>query len=410
MSVKKFGIKSLEEILFWRHLFFSFFSGNARCYNKIMRTFNTYSKLLAIFSLLLLQACTKASSFQTMNIMNASDSDLGSSAPAPTPTPSPDGIGTNRGIMWGINGHPYGGLSGGPYSSIDQQIQLMATMGIKHYRVDFYTADNASFTLVQSLLDSAKAYNITITPVLIPATGANEQASYNTAYALGQAYAAKFPGILAFELGNEENNSVLDPSGDHSNASDFTSASGYAAVRGKLRGLLDGVRAGNAKARGALGISGGCNVGFLQALYNDGLRWDITVAHPYDSWGDPENLTLTYDHSQANGSCAKSNMMAALASFGKPLWLTEFNYTPAVTANDKTAMGTGLQTMMKRFTSMAQKYDIEAVDVYEMFDEPAASGNEAYFGIFTSTGSGTAASTMVSNYISNNPSMIYPVK
>jgi hypothetical protein len=355
-----------------------------------------------------------------------------SSAPVSTPTPIPTltptptltnpvpGVGSNAGIMWGMNGHPYGGmLSGGPYANINQQMQLLASLGVKHYRVDFYGTDQAELTLVAQLLAAAKPYGIIVTPVLIVDWGyfTTETASYNASYAFTNAWAAYFKGqIPVYELGNEENASLLPPRNDNSNIAVWEAAPNYPLLRGMFRGMIDGIHAGDPAAKAAVGDAGGCNYGMEEALWQDGLRWDITVLHPYDFWGYPTNLTIAWWNGASEGGCAAgSNMLQMYAQFGKPLWLTEYSWTPGVSANNKTMVGQGLTQpigdgyngMMPTFQSLAKLYDIEAADIYELFDEPSIAGGEGQFGIFTSTGATTAASTMVQSYITQNPGVVY---
>jgi hypothetical protein len=322
--------------------------------------------------------------------------------------------------MWGVNGHPYGGmLSGGPYANINQQMQLLSSIGAKHYRVDFYGTDQPELTLFSQLLAAAKPYGIVVTPVLIMDWSyyTTETAAYNAGYAFTNAWATYFKGqIPVYELGNEENQTLLPPRQDNSSIAVWESAPNYPLLRGMFRGMLDGVHQGDPNAKGAVGDAGGCNYGMEEALWQDGLRWDITVLHPYDFWGYPTNLTIVWYNAATEGGCAAgSNMLQMYAQFGKPLWLTEYNWTPGVQYNNKTMIGQGLTMpigdglpgMMPAFQSLAQQYDIEEADIYELFDEPAASGDEAQFGLFTSTGAVTAASSDVANYITLNPGVVY---
>jgi hypothetical protein len=308
-------------------------------------------------------------------------------------------LGSNSGIMWGINSHD---LGEGDHVNLAQNFQRAASLGVKHYRSDFYDPAKDQYLLLRNMLAAAKPYGIVITPVLVGHLQSNENASYSSGYNLAKGFAQNFPEISVFELSNEINGQIRDPDTDGSLPSDWTTQPAYASVRGFIRGMTDGLKAGNPKARAAFGDAGGCNYGLLQALWKDGVRWDITVFHPYDFWGDLDNRGTTRTHCRGGDNMAQKH-----ADFGKPLWLTEFNYTPAVKKGDKAGQGSGLVRMMTSFNALAKKYDIEAADIYELYDEPGKEGAEAHFGVFTNTGAATAASQAVKNYLSLNPSAVY---
>jgi hypothetical protein len=310
--------------------------------------------------------------------------------------------GAFKGIMWGVNGHP-GRAGNSTYADPAAQMKLVHSLGMKHYRADFYNADETQFSRLQKLLDAAKPYGIVVTPILIQNAGTTEPDSYTRGYNLAKGYAQRFPDILVFEIGNEENNELRDGFQDGSLPSVWTALEGYPNIRGRLRGQLEGLKAGNPKVLSAFGDAGGCNYGFMQALHADGLRWDITVFHPYDFWGDIENRGSTGVHCQGG-----DNMLQKHADFGKPIWLTEFNWTPSVNDADKTGEGKGLVSMMTKFNSLAKKYNIQAADIYELVDEPDLQDAERFFGVFGDGGAETPAAEAVRAYLKDHPSAVYP--
>ncbi|SAL09962.1 Glycosyl hydrolase catalytic core [Caballeronia arvi] len=296
-------------------------------------------------------------------------------------------------IMWGINGHPQGTGSGSYVTTdIQQQLKLVADAGFKSYRIDLYSADANSMQALANVIAAAKAVGVQVLPILLPPTGSTEQESYNTGYAMGLAYARNFAtDIPVWELGNEESDGMLiDPNGFGIDFSEFDRER-YALVRGKLRGLLDGVNAGSPTAKRMIdGIV--CEVGFFKGLWADGVKWDITAWHWYDSSGD-----IT------NSGCNGLNVIGVLHdSFHLPIWITEFG----TYGTDKTAVRNTLIATMKQWNSIASQYDIQAGFIYELLDQHDEDGIQGEFGIFDSNGNGTAASDAIRGYLKRNPGAV----
>lgn len=316
-------------------------------------------------------------------------------------------VGSNQGIMWGVNGHPR--LPKGPgdgifaRTSFAEQMQELAGLGLRHYRIDLYTATSDEFELLTKVLAAATPHGVVVTPILIARAGSSPEDAYRRAYDMGLAYATRFKKMVrVWEIGNEENSALFPGFHDGSNPATFKDAPKYPLVSARLRGLIDGVRSGDPSAKVAAGDAGGCNYAFTEALWSDGLRWDITVFHPYDFWGDIENRGTTRTHCAAG-----DNMVAKHAAFGKPLWLTEFSFTLDVTTPNKTKLGLHLVEMMKRFNVLAKQYDIEAADIYELYDQDNLRGAEAHFGIFDSDARPTDASTAIQSFLATTPSAVY---
>lgn len=198
-------------------------------------------------------------------------------------------VGAKKGIMWGVNAHP--GWPGTVYArqSIDVQMKRAASMGLRHFRINMSAAAQDRFDFLNAAIAAARPYGIVVTPVLTPTETKTEDESYRAAYDMAFKFAQRFRGgVPVWELGNEEDHRVVaDSFEDNSDPKKVRAFPNYAAVRGKLRGLLAGIRAGDETSKVAVGDAGGCNYGFTQALWEDGLRWDMTLFHPYDFWGEP---------------------------------------------------------------------------------------------------------------------------
>ena len=304
-------------------------------------------------------------------------------------------VGANAGIMWGINGHP---VQGGPYTAISPAKQMadIATAGLRSYRMDLYDASAASQAVLQTFVTAGAAKGVQILPVLIPdyQTEASEASAYATGFALAKTYATDFPAITVWELGNEYETRALIGDVQGSDITKYDPRL-YALGRGMTRGMLDGMRAGNPTAKGIVGTAGFCNFGWLNALWADGLRWDITGEHWYSGGKNIQAIPCMV------GLTNKLELLHT--KFGKPIWITEWNYNEG---SSKTAMASLLTTTMSVWNAVAQQYDIEAAHIYELYDQPGLAGMEAVYGIASSKGVLNAAGTAVSNYLAQHPSVV----
>lgn len=313
------------------------------------------------------------------------------------------GIGSNQGIMWGMNGH-----IGAPDVSIYRKVPLetqmgtLAALGLKHYRVPFSQADADRVDYLRRVLAAAQPHGILVTPILESSEYGTLHETYWTAHDMAFNYAQTFRGAIpVYEIGNEENHVVHYPFQDNSDPKFFQSGAMYQQVLAKMRGLVDGVRQGDPGAKIAVGDAGGCNYGFTQALWNDNVRWDVTIMHAYDFFGDID---------AGHGCAAGNDLVGHHTQYGKPIWITEFNYTPAVASQSKRDMGVGMTNMMAKFASLAAKYDIEVVDVYELYDEADLQNvdePERHFGVYTANAGTTEASSALHAFVASHPSKSY---
>jgi hypothetical protein len=235
-------------------------------------------------------------------------------------------VGGNAGITWGTNGHPMHG--GSPYvpgtTSFATQFGLVVGLGLTHYRVDYDSDDSDHFTSLTALVAAAVGTGVTIVPVLNPDPISGSYATEAAAYAFGRAqalnYATNYPSIKVWEIGNEyETRLTTPPTGQGSFISNYVYTE-YVRMRGLVRGLFEGIRAGNPAAKVAFGSAGGGGWGIMDQLWADGIRWDITVEHFYSDGGtvDIRHLFLVV---------GETDKLALLRDkYHKPIWMTEFNY------------------------------------------------------------------------------------
>ncbi|MCB4769603.1 glycoside hydrolase family protein [Ancylobacter sp. Lp-2] len=282
-------------------------------------------------------------------------------------------------IDWGVNGHPVVSYSG---VTIDEQLDLVEKLGMRSYRVDIYSTEQMD--RLSALIEAGRKRRITILPALILPARLDEQdveELYKAAYELASAFAMRFDGTVpVWELGNEmENYALIRPCEMRDDGTKYPCEWGiaggvgpldyfgprYVKVAAVLRGLSDGVKASNPSARRAIGTAGWGHLGIFDRLHQDGIAWDISVWHMYGE--DPEP---GFKH---------------LATFGKPIWVTEFNH-PYGSQGGAAEQAQGLIKWMKRLEELSGPYKVEAAHIYELFDEPYwAPSYEAFMGLYTLT-------------------------
>ena len=227
-------------------------------------------------------------------------------------------VGSNSGIMWGVNGHP--AHSGTPYTTVSlaTQVSLISSLGVTVYRADFDNNDTPHFTLLTDLISAGAKMVPLLNPDPLSASYNSESAAYTFGHAFALSYATNYPTISIWELGNEYEIRIGSVSGQGSFITDYNSTN-VAKVRGLVSGMIDGIRAGNPSAKVAFGSAGGGGHGQpapglwlmgggypVEHFYSDGGTVDIR--HLFLIVGETDKLALLRDH------------------YGKPIWMTEFSY------------------------------------------------------------------------------------
>lgn len=277
--------------------------------------------------------------------------------------------------FYGVNAHYEQGTAS---SAIDPNVQVgyLHDLGATMMRQDVGSADVA--TELASWSAPIRSGGVLILPVILPDfTGTeSEQVAYDKSRALGLGIARNWAstGQHFYECGNELENRFTGGAGsDPSNYDE----SFYLAFRGTVRGLIDGVRAGDPQAQVAPAVGGWLHYGLYDMLMKgtepNGTKgappvtWDFTGWHWYSDMGDIEDASDSH-----------VNVLAKLATYGKPIWITEFGFRPDGDQNHQAAYITGDQALGK-FYSKRATYDIRNATIYELFDFP--SGDTDY-GLF----------------------------
>ncbi len=208
--------------------------------------------------------------------------------------------------------------------------------------------------------------------------------------------------IGAFELGNEYDLYCLNKGENGASPADYDTGK-YNIVRGLISGMLAGLHEGSPTSSSIVQTtqSGKSSVdtGFLLRLIQDGINFDITGYHYYDSDG---RIPVTADGRDA--------LQVLHDQFHKPIWITEFDRSAhgreGPSANPA-AQATALKTALNEIAEDADKYGVAEADIYELLDEPellkdrGINPAEAHFGILDAEGGFTLASRTVQEFLAS---------
>jgi hypothetical protein len=265
-------------------------------------------------------------------------------------------------LIWGVTGHP---LVSYPGVSIDDQILRVWELGMRSYRVDVTSMAQAD--KLAELIAKGRERNVDILPVLVPTLDMDKmepEALYRAAFEFASFFVKRFRNdIRVWELGNElETYAIIRPCEMQHDGKQYSCGWGPAGggtpleyygprwrkVSGVLKGMSDATKAIDPTARRAIGTAGWGRYGAYERMRQDGIEWDITVWHTFSP--DLESQLLR------------------VASYGKPIWITEFNH-PKGSHDSAVAQAAGLEKMMIELRALRQRFKIEAAHVYELLDE-----------------------------------------
>jgi hypothetical protein len=295
----------------------------------------------------------------------------------------PCGDGTT-GIFYGINGHA---RLPGVYTNTSQAVQLsqLRDLGIAMYRQD--VSDEAQTEIVARLAKAAKAQCVGVLVVLTPdyQETRSESEAYQKGYRLGHDAAMGLKGLVQYyEVGNEYDNDAILDSRSGEQPSDYDNAR-FVKARGAIRGMIDGARTADPSAKIILCGLGWLHYGFSDMLHT-GTQPDGTGGHPIPQW----DITAWHWYSDMKDiTCARGMVLGDSCSFGvdvlqrlkatygKPIWITEFGVRPDHTEDYAGTFLVG-KSALAGFVENAKKYDIQSVELYELYDDKDDSGDGDY--------------------------------
>jgi len=297
-------------------------------------------------------------------------------------------------FIWGINGHPFvqrgyrPNADGVPY---EDQIRLVAHLGMTYYRADVALADatyQQSQQWLECLLALGQQYRVEILPVIFPPVDLDGEIQknppdlegvYQTGFLTAKEWALRFRGrIPVYEVHNELDVwcMILDywglgnpPNGDHL---EHYYPERLKLVASLLKGMIAGIRTGDPTAKTMINAAGWLHTGFIQAMVNEEVDFDILGWHWYSS--EP------IDNIESQGG---RDLLAELEAFGKPIWITEGNYLPGLdlyngayghpNSEGFEGMQAGLDYLQQTLPHMWELRNrgfLQAYFVYELLDEP----------------------------------------
>ncbi len=257
----------------------------------------------------------------------------------------------------------------------DEVFRWLTGCGADLCRIDW----QADWEGNDAILAAAERAGVELLPVLFPPapTENTEQAWYEAARRYGEECARRYRGrIRYFELSNELDCRCMTkwPNGgdrDGAAMSDYDEAK-YAPIRGLLRGLAEGVRAGDPECLRLVDTAGWLHFGFVDLLVRDGVPFDILAWHWYSEMRDLAARIESYSGTYV--------VLDKLAGYGKPVWVTEGNARDGALGRTEDEQTEYLTSTLRRLRDTGK---VDAYVVYELFDEPylLSSGGEAYCGI-----------------------------
>jgi hypothetical protein len=297
----------------------------------------------------------------------------------------------------------YGGNAHWDYSWTAQQIaDRMHQVGMTVVRMDTGGYDASKYGRVGDYAAKLAAIDPKLR-VFAAITGdfdesKDEATNYTTTFAGAKAVATALgaAGITDFECGNER---PSDPRvfPDQTLAGDLRSqyAGGapWRALRGAIRGMIDGVKSANPSYRAVVNFTI-AQVAASDMLWDgvepDGsaghpaVRWDVTSWHNYRVYGSPFDMGT-------NGHGKNFNLIDYVSkAYGKPIMITEWNANPEDSDVTKTSFSADwLQTTY----SNRALYQIESVMIYQL------DGGPQDFGLFAFPGQTEALGTFARTHL-----------
>lgn len=327
--------------------------------------------------------------------------------------------------FWGVNGHLTWTWT--PNAQAQLQANWANTMlrlrelGVKYYRNGYSWQFDASHNITGSdgntfinFIDNwASPAGVQVTPVLLAPwdQGTDEATNYTVAFNCGVEAATKLKGRVPwYECGNENETYAIN-GGARGNADNHYDTTKFKFMRGLLRGLIDGVKSVDKVTPIVIGGGTWLHTSFFDMLLKGRdpsgatgapvLDWDITAWHWYThNWPPNDDIENPTDQ-------GGYNVLAALASWGKPIHMNEIGSTASNYSSDETQITNAIlgNYCANRFWNVRQKYNIQHCSFYQLFDSASAgipaTGDEMKYGLIDSVGTTKKGRfTDIKNYIS----------
>ncbi|MDR5758506.1 lipopolysaccharide biosynthesis protein [Caballeronia sp. LZ035] len=299
----------------------------------------------------------------------ASATPASSPAPASDPASAPAAVIAPTGsIFYGMNGHVN---AAGAYatSSPQQQLAQLKDLNVSMYRND--VSSQADAVKLASVAQMMQPSGVTVYPVLLQVV--KDFTDENTAYQKSYTLAQQIVGVQKYayyEVTNELAPQCLVGWVDGVHSTDYDNSC-FQIARGIIRGMIAGIKSVDPAGKIIIGGNTWMHYGFDQMLANgtqpDGtgghpvVTWDITAWHWYSEQGDMRH---------ACGGSGCYDVIGTLKSFGKPIWINEVGIRPDFPGTPDQAAAFLGSDMLGTLLSIAPQYDIESLQMYELYDDP----------------------------------------
>lgn len=272
-------------------------------------------------------------------------------------------------LLLGVSGHLD---RKGIYNSIplDTQIENLKSMGLSIYRSGCRLSECAE--LAKTLEKSGVTFLLIYDhyPVLQKTPDQNYWYGFDMAKTTMEAVRGRVEYV---EAGNE-----LDSwswrRGDGSGRNDFDPVR-YEKAKAFIRGLIAGTKSVSPNTQVLVDDAGWCHYGFLDALWSDGVRWDITAFHWYASHGFVRKA-----------GCSGRDVIRAHQKFERPIWITEFNDDRSAKLHCAVSQAAWMRDFLSDIKTDAQS-PISAAIIYELYDEAGKLHGEDFYGLLSADGS-----------------------
>ena len=277
-------------------------------------------------------------------------------------------------FAFGVNGHPTTKAYLG--TTAKQQFDMLRSMRMNYYRLDFYTGSDGSISGVSNIINpfftEASDGNIKILPCIYTRFldfNMTAENAYTVGKNLAGGFAARYgKGFDYYELGNEQDNKTILPGTNGTVAAEYDAAK-LNILAAYFKGMIAGINENDPTAKTI--INGGwIHFGYLQALIDRNVNFDVVGWHWYS---DMESVAAT--------SVAKvTNIGATLTSkFNKPVWFTEIDTKQGTQTKTEEEQKVWLNAFIAKCKATP---NVKGVMVYELFDEPEhADSAERKYGL-----------------------------
>ena len=259
-------------------------------------------------------------------------------------------------FLFGVCGHPME-HSSGTYrmATLEEQIHLVAELGVKLYRVDANLKDLTTLDFMDKCIDLCRAYGLEVMLVIYDEDKAEMCASR---------YKGK---IKYYQILNERDAQCIntDAAG---NAPDGTQISHYdpeklVEVARQMKNIIAGVRKGDPNAEILINATW-THYGFVEAMLNYGVEFDLL------GWDWYSNM----DH------YGLDNLLDDLSRFDKDIIFCELNIWTKT--EPQSAMAGYLAERLYTLYELKNSERIVGACIYELLDEPNHSvASEGQFGL-----------------------------